>query len=62
MCYNGQAFSARIRQAGPALAVRREALDRVRRLRERSRKDPELMSLCDDPVFQALVGQDTIPT
>lgn len=57
MVYNLGRFNANIGQPDLALAALREALASVPRLREWSREDPELMSLRDDPTFQALVAE-----
>ncbi|MEO5951608.1 MAG: DinB family protein [Chloroflexia bacterium] len=56
MVYNLGAFYAKTGEPDLAFASIREALERVPRLREWSREDPDLESLRDKPDFQALVA------
>src|SRR5947208_1259870 len=54
--YNLGCFYAQTGQPGLALATIRESFASAPSLREGVREDPELVSLRDDPAFQALVA------
>ena len=56
MVYNLGCFYALIGQPGLAIAALRESFASAPQLREGIREDPELVSLRDDPTFQALVA------
>jgi hypothetical protein len=54
--YNLGCFYAQTGQTDLALATLRESFASMSSLRDESREDPELVSLHDDPAFQALVA------
>lgn len=55
MAYNVACCYAQVGHPALALDAMCEALDRLPHLKERCREDPELLSLRDDPAFQALL-------
>jgi tetratricopeptide (TPR) repeat protein len=61
MVYNLGCFYANIGQPGLALATIRESFASAPQLREGIREDPELVSLRDDPAFQAFVADAGTP-